>query len=328
VALTVTPANTGWIASSSATWLTTTASGTGSTAVVLRAASNDTTTRRTATVTVGGAAHTVTQEPNRQLRLRVAEVRGSRVTLQWTYSGPPTAGFVLEGDIVPAGRGYTFPQGSVTMVTFDNVGAGRYFARMRLVEDVNALSPSNEVPVLVGQPDAPSAPEAPLVLVSGDTVTLNWATNFVGGEPTGQQLVVTGSFNGTLDIGLREGATYGGVPAGTYQVRTRSSNAAGGNVSSGVSTVTVPGACVAPQTPTWVSVGRTGQFVSLRWEPAESGGAATDYYVTAEGLGVYPTGGRRVIGGAVPPGTYRIFVQAANACGTSAASQVFTVTVP
>jgi len=328
VALTVSPLNTGWVASSSATWLTTTASGTGSTSVVLRAATNDTTTRRTATVTVGGATHTVTQDPTRQLRLRVAEVRGSRVTLQWTYVGPQTAGFVLEGDIVPGGRGYTFPQGSVTMVTFDNVGPGRYFARMRLVEDVNALSPSNEVPVLVGQPDAPSAPGAPLVLVSGDTVTLNWATNFGGGEPTSQQLVVTGSFNGSLDIGLREGATYGGVPAGTYQVRTRSSNAAGGNVSSGVSTVTVPGACVAPQTPTWVSVGRTGQFVSLRWEPAESGGAATDYYVTAEGLGVYPTGGRRVIGGTVPPGTYRIFVQAVNTCGVSAPSQVFTVTVP
>ena len=328
VALTVTPANTGWVASSSAAWLTSTATGTGSASVVLSASSNDTATRRTATVTVGGVTHTVTQDPNRQLLLRVAEVRGRQVTLQWTYSGPPTAGFVLEGDIVPGGRFYRFGQGSVTMATFDNVGPGRYFARMRLVEDVNAVSPSNEVRVLVGQPDAPSAPVAPLAMVSGNTVTLNWMTTYEGGDPSGQQLVVGGTYNGTLDIGLREGATYADVPSGTYQVRTRSSNAAGGNVSSGVTTVTVPGVCAPPQTPTWVSVGRVDQYVSLRWEPAESGGAATDYFVTAEGLGVFPTGGRRMIGGTVPPGTYRIYVQAANICGTSAASQVFSVTVP
>jgi hypothetical protein len=66
----------------------------------------------------------------------------------------------------------------------------------------------------------------------------------------------------------------------------------------------------------------------MRWEPAVSGGAATDYLVTAENFGVYSTGGLRVIGGDVPSGTYRVRVQAVNACGTSAPSATHTIVVP
>jgi hypothetical protein len=328
VGLAVSPSTTGWQAASGADWLTTTSSGTGSGTVVMTAAPNRSWTRRSTTVTVGnGVAHTVSQDPLVDLRMRVADVQGRLVTLQWTYDGPATRGFIVEGDVIPGGRLASLPVGQSTMLTV-SVGPGRYYARVRVVEDEAGAWVSNEVPVIVGLPVAPSAPTVPIVSVDGSRVTLNWMNTFTGGEPDALSLQVSGAYSGVIPVGRRDGVGYVDVPSGAYAVQVLATNPAGTSASSPPVTVNVPTACVAPQTPTWVSVGRDGNFASMRWEPAESGGAAIDYIVTAAGFGVYSTGGRRVIGGVVPPGTYRVSVQAVNTCGISAPSQVMTIVVP
>jgi hypothetical protein len=323
--VTVTPAATGWRAVSNAEWLTTTSTGVGSGTVTMRAAAYTGIAARSATLTVGGTTHRVTQLPSVLLRMRVAEVVGELVTLQWTYEGPPTAGFVVEGDVVPAGRLAVLPMGDVNMLTV-RVGAGRYFARVRLAEDPDGRQPSNEVAVLVGQPDLPSAPSTPLVMVDGSNVTLNWTNTYEGGEPTGLDMLVDGL--GTIPLGRSSSVTFAGAPAGRFTVRLRASGVSGVSAPTAATTVTVPGTCSVPSAPTWFSIGRENRRLTARWEPAESGAAATDYWITAEGLGVYSMGGARVASGEVPPGTYRIWVQAVNRCGVSAPSAVRTVTVP
>jgi len=206
------------------------------------------------------------------------------------------------------------------------VGAGRYFARVRLAEDPTGRQPSNEVSVLVGQPDLPSVPTRPLVLVDGTTVTLNWTNTFEGGEPTGVDLLVDGM--APIPLGRVSAASFVNAPVGPHTVRLRAWAASGASAASEAVTLTVPGTCTAPAPPTWFSIGREGRRLTARWEPGDTGAAATEYWITAEGLGVYPTGGARLASGEVPPGTYRIWVQAVNRCGASGLSAIRTVTVP
>ena len=328
VGLTVVPATMPWTAASDAAWLSTTSGGTGSGSVQFSAQPNTGFTTRTATVMVGGTAHTVSQAPTRQLRLRVAEVRGRIVTLQWTYEGPEPTGFVLEGDVVPGGRTFVVPMGRSQLFTVE-VGPGRYYARVRLEEDTQRALLSNEVTVLVGQPLAPSAPANLVALPDGDRLSLNWLNTYEGGEPASLSLVVSGSVATTIPMALDQHADFSGVPSGQYTLQLRADNASGVSTLSAPVTVSVPDACAVPNAPEWVSAGvATGGVVSLRWGPASSGPAASAYVVNAEGLGVFPMGSARSVSGTLGPGTYRVTVQALSRCGTSAPSLVQTIVVP
>jgi hypothetical protein len=328
VGLSVTPASTRWAAVSSADWLATTSTGVGSGAVQFVAAANLSPQPRTATITVGGQQHRVTQAPSVQLTLRVGEVRGSRVRLDWTYEGPATAGFVVEGDIVPAGQQYVLPVGTVTMQTFENVGAGRYYARVRRVEDAAGIPASNEVEIVVGQPGAPSAPRDLFGVMVNDRLTLHWTNTYTGGEPSDVELQVTGAWEGTLPLGLTDTSVFSEVQPGAYTVEVVARNAAGRSASSNRVALVFPAGCVAPQAPTWVTHGVRGGTVTVRWQASAGGGAPTNYWVTAEGVGTVPTGGANSVQGTLAPGTYRVWVQSVNPCGISAPSVVQTIVVP
>ena len=327
VAVTVTPSTLLWRAVSSAEWVSTTSTGTGSGRVAITVAPNLTASARSATVAVGPATLVVTQEARPQLSLRVVDVRQRRVTLQWTYSGPTTAGFVLEGDVVRGGRAAVLPAGRETMFTLE-VPPGHFYVRVRTQEDLSGQWISNEVDLLVEQPMPPSAPSSLVAGVEGRRVSLNWTNTFEGGEPTGLALVVTGSINGTFSLPLSENLTIDDVPDGTYTMRLVASNASGTSPASAAVTVSVPSGCTLPQAPSWVTAARNGAQVTLRWEPPASGGAATGYVVTAEGLGSVPVGMARTVSGVLPAGTYRLWVQSVNSCGTSLPSAVQVVTVP
>ena len=327
VGLSVTPASTRWAAVSSADWLATTSTGVGSGAVQFVAAANPTSQPRTALITVGGQQHRVTQAPSVQLTLRVGEVRGSEVRLEWQYAGPPTAGFVLEGGGAPGEILATLDVGAQTFVTV-SVGPGRYYVRARTREDTGRQHLSNEVPLLVGQPDLPSAPAQLTAYADTSRVVLQWRTTYTGGEPTEVDLVVNGRLSGRATLGRVGQLRVDEVPAGTYTVEVAGRNAWGAGPLSPPVTVTVPGRCTAPDPPTWVTYGVTARTVTLRWQPAATGTAPTGYWVTAEGLGTAPLGDDRVISGTLPPGTYRVWVQAVTPCGASPASLVQTIVVP
>jgi hypothetical protein len=327
VALTVTPATMPWSAASDADWLTTTSSGTGSGTVHFTAQRNDGLTARTATLTVGGTTHVVSQAPARQLQMRVAEVRGRQVTLQWNYTGPETSGFILEGDVVSGGRLYQLPMGRNRMLTVD-LGPGRYFARVRLAEDAQRQLVSNEVTLLVEQALAPSAPARLSAQTDGDRLSLQWMNTYEGGEPEALSMVVTGDVATGMSVPLGNHAEFAGVPGGRYTLQLRAHNASGSSPLSDPVTVTVPGTCAVPNAPEWVAAGVSGQVVTLRWEPASTGPGASSYVVTAEGLGSFPVGAMRSISGMLGPGTYRVTVQASSGCGISAPSPVQIIVVP
>jgi hypothetical protein len=323
----VLPSTVAWRAVSNAAWVTTTSTGVGSGAVQFTVAMNTTGEARSATLTVGGQRHTVTQEAGGTIQLRVADVRGTRVTLQWTAIGLDGVSYVVEGDVVSGGRAASIPVGPVNLITLD-VPAGRFFARVRRADDVAGVNVSNEVRLLVEQPDPPSAPTGFSGVATGRNVAFSWTPTFSGGAASGYVLDVEGALTASVSLGPDPRVAFSNVPDGTYTFRLSAVNAAGRSAASEPITLTFPGACVAPAIPTWVTAGVAGGLVTVRWEPGVGGGAATDYLVTAEGVGSVPTGGARVVAGVLPAGAYRIYVQAVNPCGTSAASVVQTVVVP
>jgi len=258
----------------------------------------------------------------------VGEVRGSAVRLEWLYEGPATAGFVVEGDIVPGGQQYVLPVGTVTMQTFENVGAGRYYARVRRVEDAAGIPASNEVEIVVGQPGAPSAPRDLFGVMVNDRLTLHWTNTYTGGEPSDVALQVTGAWEGTIPLGLTDSSVFSEVQPGAYTDEVVARNATGRSAPSNRVALVFPAGCAAPQAPTWVTHGVRGGTVTVRWQASAGGGAPTNYWVTAEGVGTVPTGGANSVQGTLAPGTYRVWVQAVNPCGISAASVVQTIVVP
>jgi hypothetical protein len=145
--------------------------------------------------------------------------------------------------------------------------------------------------------------------------------------PTQTYVVVSGVAD-PLPVGLGSSATFTDVPEGAYEVRVATWNEAGASALSSPVTVVVPGGCVAPQTPAWVSVGVEGRLGIAWWETAPTGGAATDYLVTVDELGVFSTAGATRLAGLLEPGAYRISVRAQNACGLSAPSAVQVLRVP
>lgn len=265
-----------------------------------------------------------------RIDLRVAEVQPLTaasyvVTLQWTYEGPATTGFVLEGGAAGGTPG-AVGVGAVTL-SRQAVEAGRYIARVRLAEDAASAHPSNVVDITTAAGAVPATPTDLRATVDGRRVTLAWVPNFTAGMPTQTYVVVSGVAD-PLPVGLGSSVTFTDVPEGAYEVRVATWNEAGASALSSPVTVVVPGGCVPPQTPAWVSVGVEGRVGIAWWQTAPAGGAATDYLVTVEGLGEYATGGASRLAGLLEPGTYRISVRAQNACGISAPSAVQVLRVP
>jgi hypothetical protein len=120
------------------------------------------------------------------------------------------------------------------------------------------------------------------------------------------------------------------VPAGTYTLAVRSSNALGTSSPSNAVTLTFPGACTgAPEAPANFDVTKNGSTISAQWSLPPSGPAPTSYLVIVSGgfngeLAVT----ERKISGAVGAGSYTISVVASNACGSSAPTPPVLVAIP
>jgi hypothetical protein len=74
---------------------------------------------------------------------------------------------------------------------------------------------------------------------------------------------------------------------------------------------------------------KTGNVISVAWDPAATGAAATGFVLRVRGaftLDVPTT--LRTLSGAVPPGSYTLSVVATNSCGSSPATTAQVVVVP
>ncbi len=194
-----------------------------------------------ATVTLTVNQPTTAQPPT---SFYVSSVEGNRVTVRWTPPavGPAPTGFVFEGGVSPGGVLARLPLGILPIFTLD-APTGAFFIRMHTLTAVGESGPSNEVPLYVNVAVPPSAPANLLGLVDGSSLGLTWRNTFGGGAPASAFLDVSGAVSASLPLGATESVSFAGVPAGTYTLRVRSTNAGGDGPVSNPVTLTFPGAC-------------------------------------------------------------------------------------
>jgi plastocyanin len=189
---------------------------------------------------------------------------------------------------------------------------------------------------------APAPPSGLTSTVTGSTVQLFW-TAPAGGDAAASYVIEAGSTAGSSNIivfdTLSTAVTFTAtsVPAATYFVRVKARNSAGTSGASNETVIVVGGsACVtAPGAPTGLTGSATGSSVTISWT-APAGGCAPAGYVIEAGsatglsnLANFNTGSTATTFSAsgVGAGTYFVRVRAANAIGSSAASNEITITV-
>lgn len=192
---------------------------------------------------------------------------------------------------------------------------------------------------------AATAPTAPIGLsasVSGSTVLLAWTAP--SGVAPSSYVVEAGSASGLIDLANFDTGSAAvtlsvtGVPAGSYFVRVRAKNSGGsGATSNEVLLVVAGGACTAaPGAPVSLSAAASGTSATLSWTPAAGGCAPSGYVIEAgsapglSNLANFNTGSTATSfsTSGIGAGTYFVRVRAANAGGSSAASNEASFTSP
>jgi hypothetical protein len=279
-----------------------------------------------ATVTITVSQPTDVQPPQ---ELRVSSIAGNVVTLRWKAPaiGPEPTGFVLEGGVAPGQTLVAMPTGHAAPIFTLTAPNGSFVVRVRSLGPGGQSATSNEIPLHVNVPMAPAAPTALQATTSGSALHLAWTPSFAGGRNDGVMLDVTGSVAASIPLAAQERISLAGVPAGSYTLRVRSTNASGSSAASAPITVTVPGLCAAaPEPPANLLAYVVGGTTSVVWDPPATGDAPVGYQISVPGIGVLPTGARTV-SGPLPAGTYALEVRSVGACGISAPAS-FVLTVP
>lgn len=264
--------------------------------------------------------------------VHVTSVVGNTVTMRWDppVAGRPATGYVLEGGVAPGETLVSLPTGSAAPTVTLAAPSGAFTARIRTQSAGGLSEPSNEVPLFVNVPLAPSAPARFAATAVDSTVDLSWAHTFAGGAPTSMILDATGPVSGSIPLPLGESVRFTGVPPGIYQLQVRAANAAGASAASELQEIEIPGdKCDEPDTPTNLLAYHVGQTINLAWDPGGSAGASTSYILNVTGAynGTLPWTGRS-LSAPVPSGTYSVSLAATNACGTSGFTAVQTITIP
>jgi hypothetical protein len=281
-----------------------------------------------ATVTI-----TVTSGPLTPLPptgLYTSAINGNTVTFRWTppSGGSTPTGYAIEGGInsgqVLASLA-TGPAPAFTVVA----PTGAFYVRVHTLSGARKSAASNEIRVYVNVPVAPSTPANLLGLVNGSTMSLAWRNTFSGGAPTSVVLNVRGAVNATMPLPAGDVLRFDSVPAGTYIVSVNATNGAGTSGASNAVTLTVPGTCAAPLAPANFLAWKTGNMISVAWDPAVSGPAPTAFVLRVRGAFTadFPTT-LRALSGAVSPGSYTLSAYATNSCGNSPATTAQVVVVP
>jgi hypothetical protein len=181
--------------------------------------------------------------------------------------------------------------------------------------------------IVTGCPGTPSFGATNLLgLADGANLALAWK-NLPGAATL--TLDVTGAYTGSLPLSSSaEAFQYSNVPPGTYMFSVGARNTSGASASSSAVTLTFPGSCSVPLTPTGVVATSSGRTVTVSWDLPASGPAPTSYVVNVTGayVGSVPTTTRSVAG-TVTPGSYTLNVAAVNRCGSGASTASQTIVV-
>lgn len=269
--------------------------------------------------------------PQPPTEFMVTNVIGNRVFLTWV---PPATGPAPTAYRVSGGVSTNHVLGSVVVPAvpaFDlDLPPGFWHLRVHTIAGGQESVQSNEWTVRVGANTVPSSPGELIGLVNGQSLALTWRNRFQGGNPTSNQLDVSGTITASLPLPLSTTFTFDGVPPGTYNFRVRTANQFGLGPVSNTLTLTFPGACsgVPDAAEAFVSYA-VGNTLFVRWRKPTRGVAPTAYRLSVSGAftGVFvlPVPD---ISGAVGPGSYTLTVTTTNACGDGPTTPAQTVTIP
>ena len=264
--------------------------------------------------------------------LYVSSVAGNTVTLRWTPPavGDTPTGYLLTGGISPGEVLASILTNSAAPIFTFVAPTGSFYIRMHTLSGGSMSAASEETRLVVNVPGVPSAPANLLGMVNGSNLSLAWRNTFEGGTPERLVLQVSGSLSTSLALPVGDSVSVSEVPDGTYTFMLRAVNPTGPSEVSNPVTLTFPGPCSgAPATPVSFMAAKHGNLITLVWERAATGPAATGFVVNVTGsyVGQIPTG-QRTLSGAVGPGSYTVSVQATNACGSSQPTSPQTVVIP
>jgi len=261
----------------------------------------------------------------------VAALNGNQVSLSWNMplNSLPPSSFLFEGGLSPGAVMGSIPIAAPGSSFSLSLPSGAFYLRLHAMFGATKSAASNEIYVLVNVPAPPLPPTTLVGDANGSTLNLTWRNATTGPAPVGVTLDVSSALTTSVSLPRVESFSYSGVPPGTYTFAVRAFNASGTSTPSNPVTLTFPGACVVPDTPTGFSLSNSGSVVSASWSPPTGGAAVTGYVllITGSFVGNIPTTGL-ALSGSVSPGTYTARVVATNACGSSAATAAQTVVVP
>ncbi len=190
-----------------------------------------------------------------------AGVTGTAVSLQWAGTGP----FRLEAGTAPGASNVFAGEIGAATALAATVAPDVYYARVHARNGCGLSLPSNDAPIAVL---VPAAPTALTVSTIGANVTLRW-TAPAGPAPAGF-VVEAGSAPGVANIaslplaGTTTTLSVPGVPNGTYYLRVRAASADGVGAPSNELTLVVgpPGAGTSTVTFTGLAGTNTTPFTS------------------------------------------------------------------
>jgi subtilisin len=172
---------------------------------------------------------------------------GNFATFSWeapTTGNGPTRYLVIAGS-VPGGSDIgAFDVGLSTSISA-TIGAGSYHLRVRAENPAGAGPATADQSFTIEPPAPPGPPSSFASQVADSTVTLTWQVPASGGAPT-SYVIEAGTALGLANLAVfdtRSPATslvVNGVPSGTYFLRIRAKNAAGGSIPSNELTIVVP----------------------------------------------------------------------------------------
>jgi hypothetical protein len=334
-----------WTASSNTSWLSVGAGGIGNASVLVSVEANPTGAPRLGTVVVAGVVVTVEQQPNgppgAPSNFAVA-VNAHVGRFTWTPSPFGSAdSYRIEAGASPGTTLVTVPAPALgSDFTMPGIPAGRFFVRLRGVNQFGVGPPTEDVELVVGAngTSLPTPPRTFTTFLSNGILQAQWQPAGVPGEALSgfvlEAGLATGSTVVALPLGLTTFTTIANVPPGAFFLRLRAVNSAGIGAPSQEQLIVSPGVAAPPGAPSGLVADVVGSTVSLRWDPGAPGGMATRYRLEAG-----PSRGATALVfdtllattnlgfTGVPPGRYYVRVRGVNAQGLGPATADIRVDV-
>lgn len=163
-----------------------------------------------------------------------ATVNGNSVSITWNppVTGGSATGYLLEAGTTPGAANIgVFPTSSPVLAVA-GVPTGQYFVRVRSTNPAGTSTATGDLTLNVGC-SPPAAPATFTASAASRTVTLTWSV----ANGTTSTVLEAGYASGATALTFpfpasQSGASFAGVPPGTYFVRTRAFNACGQSAAS------------------------------------------------------------------------------------------------